>query len=95
MASKYSAIALTTSATPTTAVAFTATSALATKALVFADAANTAAVTFGPDTNANARSVKAGEEYAIELPPGKAPFDLADWSAKSGDASQKLNILYV
>lgn len=74
---------------------FAGTSTMARRASVGAPATNTADVTIGPNSNANADTVGAGQfGYIIEMPDGTA-FDLNHWYGKSTAAGQNLIILYI
>jgi len=67
---------------------------------IFAPSTNTAPVTFGPNSNASARTLAAGAIYTITqlfVVPDLAgtKFDLATWYFKSTGTSQKLDLLWV
>lgn len=85
---------------PTTAaVAATYSTYKVRTALIQADPANTAAVTFGPNTSANGRSLAANQEYVIPqvltVNDFGAKFDLANWWFKSASASQVIHIFWI
>jgi hypothetical protein len=52
------------------------------------------AVSFGPDVNADAFSIAAGNEKLIEAPKG-AKFNLGAWYAKSATGSAPYTVLFV
>lgn len=85
----------TTSGSANTAAPLSATSLIAQRALVSADAGNSANVGVGPTAAANLYSIPAGVSgYVIEMPDGTA-FDLADWYCFSTAASQSLRVAYI
>jgi len=83
----------TTSGTPGTATALTA-STQAQRAIIRADDGNSASISIGPDNNASFTLISAGGEYLLEAPAG-CVFDLGAWYVKSTSASQAYSIIYV
>lgn len=66
----------------------------ASRMLINAASANTAAVGFGPDSTASFATIPAGTGYLMECPPDKQ-HDLSAWYFKSTDASQTIVIAYI
>lgn len=68
-------------------------------ALVYADPANGSPVTIGPNVNAIARVLAAGQEYEIpQLKPHldqASKFDLSQWYFKSAGVNQTIRVLWV
>jgi hypothetical protein len=88
-------LTVTTHATvPGTAGRFNATDLFVSRALMYAPTTNTVAVTFGPNSNASARSLPVGTEYEIPPTVGRR-FNLKDWYAKAAANSQTISILYI
>lgn len=87
-------LAVTSSATPSTAAVFAATRTPAERAIVRAALTNTDTVTIGPTSAASHVPLAAGEEYLIQCPP-EVVFDVALWYSKSPTASQALSVIYI
>lgn len=83
--------AATTTAGGSPVVAFTP---LLQQAVLTADPSNSAAVTIGPDTNADLITLNAADIYVIQSPVDNRQ-DMADWYYKSASASQKVNVIFV
>lgn len=68
---------------------------MASRALINADATNTADILIGPDSQANMDKIFAGTGYQIpDLGSGRK-FVLGNWWIKSANASQKIKVSYV
>jgi hypothetical protein len=85
----------TSSGTPNTATALSATPLLVRQVSISAPSANVADVSVGPTSSANLMTIGSGlSGYEIPMPSGTV-FDLADWYLKSASASQNLVIAYL
>lgn len=58
------------------------------------DPGNADVINFGPDINANFRSLAVGETYQIPI-AADCKFNMAEWYVASPTASQNLNVLFV
>lgn len=95
---RWAPLTSTTSGSANTATRLLAAYTLATngfpviKALLKADASNTAPVTFGPTSAGTTRSISAGEEYELTASPN-GEFDLNQYYVKSTGTSQVVSVL--
>jgi hypothetical protein len=77
------------------ATPFVSTTTLVLRAVLSAPSTNTADITIGPNSSANADTIGAGQGgFEIPAPDGVA-FDLNKWFWKSAAAGQKLTIQFL